>query len=133
MSALPQFFRYIVTGVTSTAFDLIVLHLALRAGLEPVIAVAVAFLAGVGINLAMHKFFTFQERSRLHARQLVRYLLVVALNLLITEAVVWLAIDLAGLSPVQGKLLSLPLVLALGFSLARSWVFARPGRDRQAP
>lgn len=121
--AVGQFVRFVVTGVTSLLVDLMALHLLLRSGMGQEAAVAIAFLAGVGVNLLMHKFFTFRDSSRLHGHQVVRYFAVVAINLALTEAVVWLATHQLGLSPLAGKLLSLPPVLALGFTLSRSWVF----------
>jgi putative flippase GtrA len=121
---LAQLTRYVVTGLTSLAVDLLALQLLLQAGMVPLTAVAVAFLAGVVVNLLMHKFFTFRERSPLHAAQVARYLAVVALNLAVTELVVWAATSQFGLGAMAGKLLSLPPVLVLGFSLSRAWVFA---------
>ncbi|WP_048438660.1 GtrA family protein [Caenimonas sp. SL110] len=123
MKAFGQFVRFIVTGVTSLLVDLGVLHLMLTAGIAQEIAVAVAFLVGVGVNLVMHKFFTFRDSARLHGYQVVRYFIVVAINLAVTEAAVWIATQQLGMSPLAGKLLSLPPVLALGFTLSRTWVF----------
>jgi len=121
-----QFIRFILTGGTSLAVDLAALHLLIGAGLAQFIAVAVAFLIGVAVNLLMHKFFTFRETSRLHAAQLARYLAVVALNLAVTEAIFWFATASLGLAPIAAKLLSLPPVLLIGFSLSRAWVFVPP-------
>lgn len=118
-----QFLRFVFTGLTSTLLDLLALQLLLSARMASIFAVALAFLAGVGVNLLMHKFYTFRDSSRLSRHQVARYLAVVVFNLMLTEFVVWGAGSLLDLAPLQGKLLSLPLVLAVGFSLSRRWVF----------
>ena len=118
-----QLLRFIITGFTSMAVDLAALHLLLRAGVEQFVAVAIAFLVGVVVNLVMHKFFTFRDSPSLTAPQVMRYLAVVAINLSVTEAVVWWATSVMGLDPLVGKILSLPPVLVLGFTLSRVWVF----------
>ncbi|MES2786170.1 MAG: GtrA family protein [Pseudomonadota bacterium] len=123
MKVLAQFIRFVVTGVTSLLVDLGALALLLRAGVAPEIAVAVAFLTGVAVNLLMHKFFTFRDSARLHGYQVARYFTVVAINLAITEAAVWIATGQFGLSPLAGKLLSLPPVLVVTYTLSRVWVF----------
>lgn len=122
-----QFARYVVTGFASLGVDLLVLQLLLVGGVGSFVAVAIAFVAGMVVNLLLHKFFTFRERTPLVAAQVARYLAVVAVNLALTEAVVWLATEQAGYSAMAGKLASLPLVLAIGFSLSRLWIFPRAG------
>jgi putative flippase GtrA len=121
---VAQLLRFIVTGFTSMAVDLAALWLLLQAGVGQVAAVAVAFLIGVVVNLLMHKWFTFRDPAPLDVAQVLRFLAVVAVNLTMTEAIVWWATS-AGLHPLAGKVLSLPPVLAVGFTLSRLWVFAR--------
>lgn len=118
-----QFMRYVATGLASLGVDLVALQLLLVAGVDAYLAVAVAFVAGMVVNLLLHKFFTFRERTPLAAAQVARYLSVVALNLAVTEAAVWLATAHLGFGAMAGKLASLPLVLAIGFSLSRLWIF----------
>lgn len=122
-----QFVRYVVTGFASLGVDLLALQLLLAAGVDAFVSVAIAFVAGMVVNLLLHKFFTFRERTPLAPAQVARYLAVVALNLALTEAVVWLATAHFGYGAMAGKLASLPLVLAIGFSLSRLWIFRRPG------
>lgn len=122
-----QFVRYVITGFASLGVDLLALQLLLAAGVDAFLAVAIAFVAGMVVNLLLHKFFTFRERTPLAPAQVARYLAVVALNLALTEAVVWLATVQFGHGAMVGKLASLPLVLAIGFSLSRLWIFRRAG------
>lgn len=121
---IAQLLRFVLTGFTSLAVDLLALQALLHAGMAPFAAVAVAFLAGVVVNLLMHKFFTFRDRTPFSTAQVARFMAVVAINLALTEVIVWLATAEAGLEPLMGKLLSLPPVLAIGFTLSRRWVFA---------
>lgn len=122
-----QFVRYVITGLASLGVDLVALQVLLRGGVDAFVAVAVAFVAGMVVNLLLHKFFTFRERTPLLPAQVARYLAVVALNLALTEAVVWLATAQFGYGAMAGKLASLPLVLAIGFSLSRLWIFRGAG------
>jgi putative flippase GtrA len=128
VTGIFQFLRFVLTGGTSMLVDLGLLKLLLLLGVDRFVGVAVAFLGGVVVNLLMHKFFTFRDSAHLTRQQMLRFMVVVAINLTTTELVVWLATSMAGLSPLAGKLLSLPPVLAVGFTLARSWVF--PAADR---
>jgi putative flippase GtrA len=122
-----QFVRYVITGLVSLGVDLLALQLLLVSGVDAFAAVAMAFIAGMVVNLLLHKFFTFRERTPLVPAQVARYLAVVALNLALTEAVVWFATVHFGYGAMVGKLASLPLVLAIGFSLSRLWIFRRAG------
>ena len=122
---LFQLARYVITGVASMLVDLGCLQVLLAAGLSQALAVALAFLAGVALNFVMHKFFTFRDPAPMNAGQAGRFAAVVALNLGLTEAIVWGATALLPVGPFAGKLASLPVVLIVGYTLSRRWIFAR--------
>lgn len=115
-----QFALFVLGGVLSAVVDVGLLQLLLKHGASLVAATSSGFLAGLAVNYAFHAKVTFRQ---LHsAATVARYLCVVAINYLLTLAIVALAQYLVG-SALLGKLLSLPLVAANGFLLSKFWVF----------
>lgn len=92
----------------------------IQLGSHPYLAVSIAFLCGLGINLWLHSRLTFQ--TNLSTQNALRFLIVVGMNWLIILGVVFIFEQL-GNSYLFGKLVSLPLVAIHGFLWSRLWVF----------
>jgi putative flippase GtrA len=114
-----QFLVYLGGGVLSALIDIGVMQLLLRNGVALLAATSLGFLAGLLFNYAFHARLTFKSHS---GAAFARYLCVVALNYLLTLAVVGAAAALLGM-PLLGKLASLPLVAVNGFLLGKYWIF----------
>lgn len=113
--------RFVLVGVLCAALDLGVTHLLLQWALPAWLAASAGFAAGLVANFWGHATWTFQ--TRLQWRSAWRFAAVVLLNYLLMLLCVLLAQHLAN-APLWGKLLALPLVALLGYTLSRRWVFA---------
>lgn len=116
----PQFMVFVAGGALSALVDIGLMQLLLHGGAAPLAAASAGFLAGLLVNYLFHARVTFKQLSG--SRTLTRYLCVVAINYLLTLALVALAQALCGY-PLVGKLASLPLVAVNGYLLSKHWVF----------
>lgn len=121
--ASRQFMVFIAGGVLSALIDIGLLWWLLRMGASPLVGTTGGFLAGLAVNYAFHSRVTFD--SPFTPSALVRFLVVVLLNYLLTIAAVTLtvlAIDEAS-GTLIGKTIALPLVAMNGYWLSKHWVF----------
>nr|WP_229224642.1 GtrA family protein [Duganella violaceicalia] len=116
----PQFLLFVAGGVLCALLDIGVMQLLIGMGTAPLAAATAGFLSGLLVNYAFHAKVTFRQISS--GATVARYLCVVALNYLITMALVALALHLAG-AALAGKLAALPLVAVNGYFLSKHWIF----------
>lgn len=121
--ALPdaKFLVYLTGGVLSALADVGIMQSLIAAATAPLLAASAGFMAGLCINYLFHSRLTFRHAAR-GGGSVPRYLSVVALNYLVTLALVAASLALFGLA-LPGKLLSLPLVAVNGYLLGKHWVF----------
>jgi putative flippase GtrA len=115
-----QFALYLSVGIVCALIDIGLMQLCMFFEVDPLIAATVGFLAGLSVNFLLHTRFTFQ--SRVSGLALSRYLAVVFANYCVTLLMVWLGEVVSG-AALFGKLVSLPLVAAIGYVLCRIWVY----------
>lgn len=115
-----QFAVFVCGGLVTAAVDIGVMQNLMHSGLNPVASASAGFFCGLAVNYLFHARMTFTTRASLGS--LWRYLSIVALNYLITVAIVWLA-DILFAHPLAGKIASLPVVAINGYFLSKYWVF----------
>lgn len=115
-----QFLVFILGGILCALLDVGTMQLLIEVGINPLVAATAGFLLGLTVNFLFHSRVTFTSTAAWNV--LPRFLLVVALNYLLTIACVSLFIHLLG-SALFGKIVSLPVVAINGFTLSRYWVF----------
>jgi putative flippase GtrA len=117
-----EFIRFAITGGVSTLVDLGGILLAQTIGCRMNVSVSFGYLLGLIVNFLMHKYFTFNSRETVRFREVSLFLSVGWINGFLTLAVVNI-IALIGGKIIVGKLLSLPLVVAVGYMLNKKFVF----------
>ncbi|MDR3481353.1 MAG: GtrA family protein [Burkholderiaceae bacterium] len=115
-----QFLVYLVGGCLCALIDIGIMQLLIAGGVNFLVATTVGFAGGLLVNFSFHSHLTFQSSPS--AFSFARYLCVVALNYLITVAVVGWSVWLVG-QPLVGKLISLPIVAINGYWLGKHWIF----------
>jgi putative flippase GtrA len=111
---------YLAGGVLSALTDIGLMQLLISAGMGVYVATSLGFFGGLLFNYAFHARVTFKSAPGLQS--FVRYLCVVAVNYLLTLAFV--AVSLALLdNALVGKILSLPVIAAIGFLLSKRWIY----------
>jgi len=117
-----QFGRYVAVGLISAGIDVLTLWLLLAARVERVPAVALAMLAGMIANYALHRVYTFRTEHPLRLRSVLLYSAIVAGNYVLTLAIIEAGLRV-GVGVMWGKILSLPVIAMTGFLLTRRFVF----------
>ncbi|MFN0263113.1 GtrA family protein [Tepidamorphus sp. 3E244] len=107
-------------GVISALLDIAVMQILLLAGINYLVATTIAFALSVIVNFSLHSKYTFS--LGIAYRHLWKYLILVVLNYLVTVLIV-ATFEHTLASPMIGKLISLPVIAVIGFTVSRFWVF----------
>ncbi|MEU4622565.1 GtrA family protein [Actinoplanes sp. NPDC023801] len=116
-------FRFLVVGGTSVVVDaglLYVLHGLLGMRLEP--ATALSFLAGLVVNFALNRQWSFASTGRMGS-QAVRYAVLVVVNLLVTVLMVK-ALTTLGLMYLVAKVLTTAVLSVVNYFVSQKWIFS---------
>jgi putative flippase GtrA len=115
--------RFGVTGFASVAVDVGVLALLHSAAGAPLaVATLCAYALGVIINYSLNRNWTFKS-ERDHRRTLIRYSVLLAINVGITEGIV-VGFTHLGLYYLISKLIAVALIATINFFVGRHRVFA---------
>jgi putative flippase GtrA len=121
-----QFLLYCLCGGLGVTTDYAVFWLAVTGGAWYQAANALGYLAGTLVSFALNRVLTFKQRDRVGQR-LAMFLAVAGLGFASSAALLWLLVDLAHLDARIAKLLTLPVVVVLQFSLNRRFSFRAAG------
>ena len=127
---MPKFLRWSAYGLRTKGLivvglpllPLAVFWLAVTGGLWYQAANALGYLAGTLASFALNRVVTFKQRDRVGQR-LAMFLAVAGLGFAASAALLWGLVDLAGLDARLAKLLTLPVVVVLQYSLNRRFSF----------
>lgn len=119
-------FRYMVTMGLWTAVDYTIVACLLYIGITPVVAVTVAYLIAVRLNLAHQKAYTFQDKSETGMGEIVRYGIAVAICWFLMVFTVFAGTTYLDLHTITAKLISQPFTFISGYLLMRYFVFPKP-------
>jgi putative flippase GtrA len=111
---------FLAVGLTSAAIDAGVFLALHSMGTPPAAASAVGFLSAFAVNYRGNRDLVFNFSRAPGA--LSRYAILVAINLGLSSAGVWLLVG-SGLLPVAAKLITMVMVAAINFAAMRLWVF----------
>lgn len=117
---LHQPLAFLAIGLTSAAIDggvFLALH---SMGIPPAAASAAGFISAFAVNYRGNRDLVFVA-GRTHGA-LPRYGLLVAVNLGLSTAGVWILVS-AGLVPWAAKLTTMVTIAAMNFVVMRRWVF----------
>jgi putative flippase GtrA len=140
-----QFLRYCLVGGANTILDLLVLNALLwcfptnNASLL-VVYNSVAYSGGAVTSFFFNKYWTFGHRRRATGREVIRFAIVLALEILYSNGLVWLAGK--ALQPLianpmlwgnASKLVAVAGGAVLSYAFMRFWTFARPEASPRSP
>jgi|GEM_PF-1159902 putative flippase GtrA len=119
-----KFFRYLLVGATSAALQFITMALLIeKVGLDYRFAAAIAFAVSVIFHFTATRYFTFGMTGSPVPSQIVRYLIVMAVNLLLTVAITTLAVEIGGWGAYVGTALSIVTTVLVGYLGSKHWIF----------
>jgi putative flippase GtrA len=123
---MQQFLLYCLCGGIGVSTDYAVFYLAVTGGLWYQAANALGYLAGTLVSFALNRVLTFKVRDRV-ARRLAMFLAVAGVGFAASALLLWVLVDGMHLDARLAKLLTLPMVVVLQFSLNRRFSFdAKP-------
>ncbi len=119
-----EFIRFLVVGGTTA----LVQFLALAAGLEIFRleywnAAASAFVLSVVFHFLANRYFTFRRSGHPRPREVVRYLVLMGLNFLVTMCVTIISVSGLGYDPYTATVFSITATVLITFFSSRFWVF----------
>ena len=137
-----QFLRYCLVGGANTLLDLLVLNVLLWAfptnnSSLLVVYNSVAYSGGAVTSFFLNKYWTFRHRQRTTGREVVRFAIILALEILYSNGLVWLAGK--ALQPLianpmlwgnASKLVAVVSGAVLSYAFMRFWTFAGQSQDR---
>lgn len=112
-------------GITAVIyFGLLAIFLDIMS-LDYRMGVSVAYITAVAFHFFANRRLTFSSRNERPFRQVVRYLLMVAFNYLLTVMLVTVSVEKLGLSPYMGAAVAIVVTTGLGFFISKVWVFRK--------
>lgn len=141
-STFWQFLRYCLVGGANTAIDLIVLNILLwsfptNSVLHLVAYNSIAYCGGALSSFFLNKHWTFRYRQRTTSRQVTRFIITLLLEVLYSNALIWLAGRALGpliANPTlwgnASKLIAVAGSTLLSYIFMRFWTFARSSHDQ---
>ena len=141
-STLWQFLRYCLVGGANTLLDLLVLNVLLwgfptKNILMLVVYNSVAYSGGAVTSFFLNKYWTFGHKRRTTRREVVRFGIILALEILYSNGLVWLAGKV--LQPLitnptlwgnVSKLVAVACGAVLSYAFMRFWTFAGRSQDQ---
>ena len=142
-STFWQFLRYCLVGGANTLLDLLVLNVLLwgfptKNVLILVVYNSMAYSGGAVTSFFLNKYWTFGHKRRTTRREVVRFSIILALEILYSNGLVWLAGKV--LQPLitnptlwgnVSKLVAVACGAVLSYAFMRFWTFA--GRSQDQP
>ena len=137
-----QFLRYCLVGGANTLMDLLMLNVLLwrfptNNVLVLVVYNSVAYSSGAVTSFFLNKYWTFRRKQRTTGREVVRFAIILALEILYSNGLVWLAgkalqplITNVTLWGNASKLLAVAGGAVLSYTFMRFWTFAGRSQDR---
>lgn len=121
--AVAQFVRYGIVGVGNTLLSVVIILLGAWLGVWHIAAYVVAYAAGAINGYRINRSWTFRAGAS-HRTLVVRYFVVQGAALVVSTALVYLLVDMAGLDKVLGQLLAVGVAVVGGFMGNRWWTFS---------
>ena len=122
-----QFFIYCLCGGMGVFTDYLVFYGAMTGGVWYQYANGLGYLAGTLGSFLLNRIFTLGVLDQM-LRRLLTFLAVASIGFAGSVAMLWVLVDVFSLDARLAKLITLPLVVAIQFSLNRLITFkAAPG------
>jgi len=119
-----QLAKFVIVGFVTFAINFISFHVCYGLlSLDYRVAVSLAYLVTVICHFLLHRFFTFSAGEQYLIHNAGKYLLMLALNYGIAMAVVWLAVEVVGVSPYIGVIASTAATASVSFFVMKYFVF----------
>lgn len=124
-----QFLLYCLCGGIGVTTDYLIYYSALTFGLWYQVANILGYLSGTLVSFFLNRKITFSVRDKLVSR-LVIFLGVAVIGFSASALMLWLMVDVMAVDAKMSKLLTLPVVVIIQFSMNRQITFNENFRDK---
>ena len=119
---IKKFFLYCICGGLGVSSDLLAYNELLKAGINYQIANVAGYLVGTGISFTLNVLITFRVRGNL-IKRCCFFFIVAALGYLSSAVILSVFVELLKMSAINGKILTLPIILVIQFLLNKHITF----------
>ena len=120
---MMQFFLYCICGGAGVLCDFLLYYCVLNLGISYQIANIMGYITGTLVSFLLNRHITFNVRDKM-ARRLMLFLSVAGIGFFVSAALLWILVSMLSIDACYAKLLTLPVVVTLQFSLNR-WITFR--------
>lgn len=124
MKTIIQFIKYIFVGGAAFVADALTLWL-LGSIIHYLAAAAVAFAVGLVVNFVISKRFVFTDNTHNKAAEFIVYAVIGIVGLGLTELIMYLLTDMAGIHFMLSKVVTAAIVLVWNFSARKIILYRR--------
>ncbi len=117
-----RFLIYCLCGGTGVLTDYLVFHVGLTSGVWYQYANGLGYMAGTLVSFFLNRIFTFGVLDHL-LKRLFMFLAVASVGFGVSVVMLWVLVDVIHLDARMAKLLTLPMVVVIQFSLNRLITF----------
>jgi putative flippase GtrA len=119
-----EFLRYFGCSAVALATDLTLFYVTMSWGIGLATAAALGFLAGLGMAYALSVRYAFAARSQSSERfEFAVFASIGLLGLALTEALLWMQVDLLHWHPAAAKLTAAATVFLVNYGLRKALLF----------
>ena len=126
-----QFLLYCICGGIGVSTDYLIYYSALTFGIWYQAANIFGYLSGTLVSFFLNRKITFSVHDQI-VRRLAIFLGVAAVGFSASAFMLWLMVDISAVDPKIAKLLTLPVVVVIQFSLNRRITFSENLRSQSA-
>ena len=117
-----QLAKYLSLGGLGAGVDSMVFVVLNQVGVRPVIANTISTLFGIAVSYGLNSKYTFNQ-NQYSRRSATKFLIVGLVGLVFSNITLWLLIEILDMKPILAKVVTLPLVALIQFTLNKMWTF----------
>lgn len=117
-----QLAKYLSLGGLGAGVDSMVFVILNQVGVRPVIANTISTLFGIAVSYGLNSKYTFNQ-NQYSRRSATKFLIVGLVGLVFSNITLWLLIEILDMKPILAKVVTLPLVALIQFTLNKMWTF----------
>ena len=118
--------RFVITGGVAAAVEYGVFMMLHALGLHILLANTLSFLCGLGVSFSLNRLWVFRSKAAA-STQFGMYFTLAIVNLLISDALIWLGVNKLSIYPLYAKLITMVLIAAWNYGIYRKIIFVHQG------
>ena len=119
-----QLFTYSVIGSLGVVADVTIFYLSLSLGVWYQVGNLLGYLTGTILSFSLNRIITFKVKDKVRMRFML-FLSVAALGFSMSAFVLWFLVDVQNFNSMLAKIVSLPCVLLMQFTLNKKITFKK--------